>query len=275
MYIGINCTDNRNYNRYCTNSFKAKELPVWGKNILYSDKALYDAFAKTNTDTIFYKDYDAFVRKVKRAFRHYKTIKIIPVSLYNSVAEKYGTTEKAIQKIINDSGINVDTLPVKYYAQPFGEFLEEVTGTEKEFAGMKDASQNEKLSVILTNAWTRSELRKTFKNDCNKGTEWELVRYIWPNVVAPDVKGIPTKNLIEAYLVNSFKSGQKDLQGKNPLERFNSDNVDLSRAKIKFLTFLYKMVKNLRNESRTLNNINYQMKKALNIESFFGGEEGI
>ena len=258
MYIKINCLDNQKHKYYMTAGFKAHDLMYSGKKILFSDKMLYDSFAKTNMDSIFYKDYDTFVNKVKKAFRHFMSVKMIPASLYNRVSEKYGTEEKAIGKIIKDCGINVEELPQARYEQPFGEFVKDVEGTEKEFAGMKDASKEEKLSVILTNAWTRSELRKTFKYSCRKGTEWEMLSQVWPKVFNPNIKEVPTQNLIEAYLVNSFKKdGNKDYCGKNPLERFDND-IEMGQAKIKVLMFLYKLVQNLQHEDRTLKNINYQ-----------------
>ena len=230
------------------------------------NKTMLDAY-KANKKSVLYKSYESYVADVKKDLKKYKDI--IPKELYDDIMKRYGTEEKSIIQILKDNSVDLSSISttnavgVKRY---FGRFISSIEKKEKEFAQIRLADLGTKRSVVLTNAWTSSGLRRDLGNECAYGKPWSKLKEVWQKCIYPDKTPYTTDRLIDAYLVNAYKNGQRNFFGGNPLKRF-AQEAKIDKSSIRLLKSMYKYSKDLEDYKNILKNPLYQKAKAsVNIE---------
>lgn len=103
----------------------------------------------------------------------------------------------------------------------------------------------------MTETWTKSRLRADIGNETKFGKDWSIVRAVWQKTMFPETTFYPTDKLIDAYLLNLFKSGKRQADIANPLTKYTT-NPQMDKNKIMLLKRLYSRIKELDSDKRIL-----------------------
>ncbi len=143
----------------------------------------------------------------------------------------------------------------------FIQFIKKSEETAKEFAMLAATDKNIISSAVLTESWKTSGLRAELGNATAYKKDWSLIKQVWQKTMFPETTFYSTDKLIDAYLVNLYKIGQRKAASTNPFSRFQ-ENPSLDKTKIMLLKRLYKFSKSLDEDKRILENPNFKEFKA-------------
>ena len=226
-------------------------------------KPVTNAGRKTDKNSVIYMSYDSFVGAVKRNLKKYK--EILPKGLYEDIMERYGTQEKSIMQIIKDNSVDLSSIPTRDTFSPkkynFQKFVSTIEKKEQELADFRLLDKSQKLSVVYTNAWTRSHLRQDLSSECRRGKTWSILKEVWQKSIYPDKTPYTTDKLIDTYLILMFRNGKKTFYGGNPLQKMET-YAELDTQKIRTLKLMYAYIKEYKKNAHVLINPEYAKLKS-------------
>lgn len=133
----------------------------------------------------------------------------------------------------------------------FRKFIEGAEDNAKQFSELSTLDTHQINSAIMTETWTKSRLRADIGNETKFGKDWSIVRAVWQKTMFPETTFYPTDKLIDAYLLNLFKSGKRQADIANPLTKYTT-NPQMDKNKIMLLKRLYSRIKELDSDKRIL-----------------------